>query len=193
MHRRRPAAPRMLVLVTALIGAAVAAPAGAQVLNFEGVTTGRDPVPIGNFYNGGAGPNYGVDFSSNAITICLNTPSQTCSNTSRGGRGDPTSQGYGLFFLSGSQTYMNRSAGFTNGFSFFYSAVNSGGSFSVYSGLNGTGTLLGTLALPTTPSGPGALLRRSTSVRSSRPGWPSTAWASRCRSRVRQTRSCSTT
>lgn len=154
MHRRRPAAPRMLVLVTALIGAAVAAPAGAQVLNFEGVTTGRDPVPIGNFYNGGAGPNYGVDFSSNAITICLNTPSQTCSNTSRGGRGDPTSQGYGLFFLSGSQTYMNRSAGFTNGFSFFYSAVNSGGSFSVYSGLNGTGTLLGTLALPTTPSGP---------------------------------------
>jgi hypothetical protein len=50
---------------------------------------------------------------------------------------------------------MNRSAGFTTGFSFFYSAVNSGGSFSVFDGLNGTGNLLASLSLPTTPNGAG--------------------------------------
>ena len=48
---------------------------------------------------------------------------------------------------------MNSNAGFTDGFSFFYTAVNSGGSFQVFSGLDGTGTLLGTLVLGTTPSG----------------------------------------
>ena len=47
---------------------------------------------------------------------------------------------------------MNRAAGFTTGFSFFYSAINRGGSFTVWSGLNGTGTNLGSLALGTTPS-----------------------------------------
>ena len=47
---------------------------------------------------------------------------------------------------------MNRADGFTNGFSFFYAAPNSGGSFSVWSGLNGTGTLLASLVLGTTAS-----------------------------------------
>ena len=46
----------------------------------------------------------------------------------------------------------NRAVGFTTGFSFFYSAPNSGGSFTVWSGLNGTGTNLGSLALGLTPS-----------------------------------------
>jgi hypothetical protein len=47
---------------------------------------------------------------------------------------------------------MNDPAGFTTGFSLFYSAINQPGSLSVFSGLNGTGTLLATLNLPTTPS-----------------------------------------
>ncbi len=134
-----------------------AAPLQAQVLNFEGVnaTYPSGFAFVNNFYNGGtssdgtSGTNFGISFSTNAQAICLNTVGVTCSNTSRGGLGDPNSQRGGLFFLAGNQTFMNRAAGFTTGFSFFYSAQNTGGSFSVWDGLNGTGNMLATLGLPT--------------------------------------------
>lgn len=141
---------------------ALATPVEAQVLDFENInaTYPSGYAYVQGFYNGGtssvgtSGVNHGIEFSSNAQAICLNTPGVTCSNTSRGGVGDPDSQKGGLFFLSGGATFMNRTAGFQNGFSFFYSAINSGGSFSVWSGLNGTGLLLASLVLPTTQSGP---------------------------------------
>jgi hypothetical protein len=147
-----------LVAALAVPAAAVAAPI---VLNFEGVNS---TYPSGyafvqDFYNGGvssdgtSGTNFGVGFSANAQAICLNTIGVTCSNTSRGGLGDPASQLGALFFLSGSETFMNVSAGFDTGFSFNYTAVNTGGSISVYDGLSGTGNLLATLDLPTTPTG----------------------------------------
>src|SRR5713101_1929414 len=51
-----------------------AAPAKAQVLNFDGITGCE--VSVGNYYNGGTagdgsgpGPNLGIVFSSNAITL----------------------------------------------------------------------------------------------------------------------------
>ncbi len=131
------------------------------VLDFEGINnpvTTTSPAFINNFYNGGtssvgtSGPNYGISFSTNAQAICLNTLSESCSNTSRGGLGNPNSQRGGLFFLSGSQTFLNFAGGFDTGFSFNYSAIANPGSINVYDGDNGTGTLLATLALPTTPS-----------------------------------------
>jgi PEP-CTERM motif len=150
----------------ALVAVALASTAAnAQILNFEGINStypSTNYAFLQNYYNGGtssqgtSGTNFGIEFSSNAQAICLNTilagQLQSCSNTSRGGVGNAGSQRGGLFFLSGSATFMNRSAGFTNGFSFFYAAISSGGSFSVWSGLNGTGTLLGSLNLATTPS-----------------------------------------
>jgi hypothetical protein len=146
-------------LMSAFFVLAAAGPALADtvVLKFEGINApGIQSTPIGNFYNGGGGPanNFGITFSSNALAVCLNTLGTTpCSNASRGGLGDPTSQTGGLFFLTGSQTFLDDAAGFTTGFSLFYSAVNgTGGSLGVYSGLDGTGTLLGTLALPVTTS-----------------------------------------
>jgi hypothetical protein len=134
--------------------------AAAVVLNFEGVNASYPSgyAFVQGFYNGGTssdgttGTNFGIDFTANAQAICLNTVGVACSNTSRGGQGDPTSQLGGLFFLSGAETYMNVAAGFDTGFSFFYSAINQGGSISVYDGLGGTGTLLATLALGTTTS-----------------------------------------
>lgn len=134
--------------------------ASAQILNFEGInaTYPSGFAFIQDFYNGGtssdgtSGTNYGIEFSSNAQAICMNTPGVSCSNTSRGGLGNPDSQLGGLFFLEGDATFMNREAGFTTGFSFFYSAPNQGGSFSVWSGLNGTGILLASLNLGTTAS-----------------------------------------
>ena len=148
------------VSVVALLAASGAS--AAVDLNFEGInsTYPSGYAFINGFYDGGTssdgttGTNYGITFSSNAQAICLNSLSVVCSNTSRGGLGDPNSQEGGLFFLSGDQTYMDVAAGFTTGFSFNYSAIGSGGSVTVYSGLDGSGTALASLALPTTPSGP---------------------------------------
>src|SRR5579875_2281567 len=156
-------------LRTALLGSAAAllttvgaAHAAIIDLTFEGVNAvypSTDYAEILNFYNGGtsnqgtSGPNYGISFPDNALAICLNTPGNVCSNTSRGGLGDPNSQKGALFFLSGSNTFLNDPAGFQNGFSFNYVAINTGGSVTVYSGLDGTGSVLATINLPTTPSG----------------------------------------
>jgi hypothetical protein len=135
---------------------AVASTASASVidLTFEGIASPSNPeVLIGNYYDGGAGPNYGITFSSNAGALCYNTPTQDCSNTSRGGFGDLNSQGGGLDFLTGSSAYLNDAAGFTTGFSLFHSNPFFTGSVSVYSGLDGTGTLLATIFMDTTPNG----------------------------------------
>ena len=152
------------IAVLAAVIAAICISAGASTidLTFENIAPypNGNNVFIENFYNGGtssigtSGPNYGISFPDNALLICLNTIGTSCSNTSRGGQGDPNSQLGALFFLTGSSTYLNDPAGFTTGFSFNYTAVNVGGSIQVYSGLNGTGTLLASLTLPTTTSGP---------------------------------------
>lgn len=138
--------------------------ASTIVLDFEGVNKTHPSgfAYVGGFYNGGTssdgttGTNYGIEFTANAQAICLNTPGVSCSNTSRGDQGNPSSQKGGLFFLSGAETYMNVAAGFTTGFSFFYSAINQTGSISVFDGLNGAGNLLATLALGLTPSNCGS-------------------------------------
>jgi hypothetical protein len=138
------------------VALALASPFAAQgqVLDFEGIVTPGDQfTAIGNWYNGGGGPNYGIEFSSNALALCLQPADQCGNNTSRGGLGNPTSAFGGLFFLDGPLTLMNRAAGFTTGFSFFYTAVVGPGAFNVWSGLNGTGTLLAHADLPVTPDG----------------------------------------
>lgn len=147
-------------IAAAVLAAAASAHSSVVVLDFEGVnaTYPSGFAEVQDFYNGGTssdgttGTNYGIGFSSNALAICLNTPGVTCSNTSRGGLGNANSAQGGLFFLSGTQTFMNVDAGFETGFSFFYSAINQGGSVNVYDGLNGTGNLLATLSLDITAS-----------------------------------------
>jgi len=152
----------LLASAVAIAGLSGAAQAGVVVLNFENIEPypSSDYAQILNYYNGGtssigtSGPNYGVSFTSNALVLCLNTPGVSCSNTSRGGFGDPTSQKGALVWLSGSQTFMNVAAGFTTGFSFYYAdPFVTGASVTVYSGLNGTGSVLATIALPLTPDG----------------------------------------
>ena len=153
---------RITILFAVLALTAGTAMAAVIDLTFEGLAPypHANTVQVLNFYNGGTssagmtGPNYGISFPDNALNICLNTTTTFCSNTSRGGLGDPASQLGALFFLSGTNTYVDVAAGFTTGFSFNYTAINVGGSVSVWSGLDGTGTLLATLNLPTTPSGP---------------------------------------
>ena len=143
-----------------LAGTAVTAQAAVVTLNFEGInrTYPSGFAQILNFYNGGTssdgttGVNYGVSFGSNALALCLNTPGVDCSNSSRGGLAPGSDKG-ALFFLSGGSTILDYAAGFTTGFSFNYSMINTlGGAVNVWDGLGGTGNLLGTITLSLTPS-----------------------------------------
>lgn len=157
-----PSTSRLALSAAVSIVAWCAQPTFADpvVLDFEGIAPypSSSDVQIQDFYNGGtssagtSGPNYGVGFSNNALAVCLNTIGTTCSNGSRGGLA-PGSEFGALYFLFGESTALNYTAGFDTGFSFNYSDTNTEGGFvSVYSGLDGTGTLLGTINLTLTPS-----------------------------------------
>ncbi|HTB15106.1 MAG TPA: PEP-CTERM sorting domain-containing protein [Bryobacteraceae bacterium] len=125
--------------------------AGVVTLTFEGL---KDEEAVDNYYNGGLGgsgsgpgPSDGIVFSSNSLAIIEDADGGT------GNFSNPPSGDTVLFFLSGAGDTMNVAAGFTTGFSFFYSdQVGFTGSVDVWSGLNGTGTLLASLSLPSTPN-----------------------------------------
>ena len=104
----------------------------------------------GNGSNGtGPGPNYGVTFSSNAEALADYIIESTCSGYTSNVTNEPSPQN-SLIFLSGSAATMDVPAGFTGGFSFYYAAPEEPGYINVWSGLDGTGTLLATLNLPLT-------------------------------------------
>jgi hypothetical protein len=136
------------------IGAWGHASANVVVLNFAGLNGDAEEEPL-NYYDGGQGSlgsgpgtNYGITFPSNVIT-CAGADTGGPCNTAEvpGGPGANL-----IFFLSGTADTMDVTGGFTTGFSFYYSAANDPGSVSVWSGLDGTGTLLATLNLPLTPN-----------------------------------------
>lgn len=119
------------------------------VLDFEGLGNFD---PINNFYNGGtsgqgySGTNHAIGFSSSSLSII---------DSDAGGGGNianEPSPSTVLFFL-GADPILNIPAGFTVGMSFYYSTATPGGAVSVYSGLNGTGALLGSVSLPILPLG----------------------------------------
>jgi hypothetical protein len=108
-----------------------------------------DQLPVGNFYNGGSGPNYGIYFGGNALGII------SIEDGGSGNFSNEPSHPTVMFFLTGPATTMNVPAGFTTGFSFKYASVNPC-TFNVYDGLDGTGTLLATLTAPANiPTGNG--------------------------------------
>jgi len=136
-------------VVTAHPSAPPAPQGGSVVLTFEGL---GDQEAVNEFYNGGTGgggsgpgPNFGVSFSTNSLSI-IDQDSGGSGNF--GGEPSPDTI---LFFLSGAAATMNVPAGFTTGFSFYYSAINNPGTIRVYDGLNASGNLLATLDLPLTP------------------------------------------
>lgn len=134
-----------IVLVLFLALPAFGAPI---LLNFEGLGNTEQVL---NYYNGGyggggsgPGPSYGVTFGADSLAIISNTA---------GGSGNFTnspSMPTIVFFLSGPGTVMNVPAGYDTGLSFYYAAYYAG-SVDVYSDLDGGGTLLASLSLPTTP------------------------------------------
>lgn len=113
--------------------------AQVRVLTFEGL--GND-TEVGTFYSG-------ITFSGNAFA-------QVRSNIGGSGNfgGEPSSGTAAVFSdFPGEPAYINVMGGFSNGFGTYYSAPGAPGSLDIFSGLNGTGTLLGSIALPVTPFG----------------------------------------
>jgi hypothetical protein len=151
---------RLLLLGILLFVGSTSTKAGSKVLTFSGLQCNE---PVANYYNGGfggdgsgPGPNYGVTFSSNSLAL-------GDANTSCNGNfiNEPSAPNI-LYFLSGTGDVMNDPGGITKGFSFFYSGNEAygNGSVNIYSGLNGTGTLLASFVVNTslTPycgTGPG--------------------------------------
>jgi hypothetical protein len=121
----------------------VASANGIIVLDFEGV---GDFAAINDFYNGGtdsqgnSGTNYGVTFSRETLGLI---------DADAGGGGNfanEPSPDTVMFFLDSNDAILTFAAGFDTGFSFFYSS-SVVTTVDVYDGLNGTGTLLASLAL----------------------------------------------
>jgi hypothetical protein len=156
---------KRIAIAALLAGCLAASPAAATVsINFENIApyNANTGTAVQNFYNGGtasngaSGTNLGVSFASNALTLCLTTAGNFCTPASRGGLGDAASAFTAMFFTSGSSTYLNDSAGFTTGISFFYVTESFPGTVQIFDGLNGTGNLLTSLNLSINAAGCGA-------------------------------------
>ncbi len=142
---------RVALFVPALLTLSITN-AGPITLTFEGL---KALEPVNNYYNGGLGgsgsgpgPNFGIVFSTNSLALIEDEVTGTTGNFAN----EPSASTV-LFFSSGGADTMNVAAGFTTGFSFFYSADFSPGSVKVYDGLNATGNVLATLILPANPAG----------------------------------------
>lgn len=145
----------MRILSAALAAFILTAPAGAYtVLGFEGVnaTYPSGSAQILNFYDGGlsgagtTGVNAGISFSANAVAVCLNSTTITCSNASTGGL-VPTSNKGALGLASSGVATMDFASAYTGAIGFRY-AMTSGVAFiKAYDGVGGTGTQLANLTL----------------------------------------------
>ena len=152
----------MRIVTAALAALALSAPAAAaDVLGFEGINPAypSSSTQILNFYDGGvsgagtSGANYGISFDANAVAVCLNSLSVTCSNASTGGL-VPTSAKGALGLASSGVAVMDFASAYTGAIGFRYAQITSGSSFiAAYDGIGGTGTLLISLTLTGSAAG----------------------------------------
>ena len=130
------------VAILVLVGASSAR--ADITLTFEGL---GNNAPIGDYYNGGAGGSLGIHFGPDALALIDNAHGGT------GNFSHAPSCCTVMYFLSGPGDVMDVAAGFTTGFSFFYAdQIGFTGAVDVWSGLDGTGSLLTSLSLPSTPT-----------------------------------------
>jgi hypothetical protein len=150
------------ILSILLIFSASAFASSGELLNFQYLGNMQQ---VGSFYDGGglsSTPNYGITFSSNFYGL---------TSTANGGAGNfaATPVGTPAIFMANSLTapsglkvtgIMNVAPGFSNGFSFYYTAgfaLTQNETITVWSGQNGTGTVLATITLANNDGGCGAV------------------------------------
>jgi hypothetical protein len=122
---------KLSLIAVGSLGAAVVSQAAVVVLDFEGIPNGAS---IGSFYSG-----HNVHFSPNFLALSDGNFANNPSGTSI------------AYWLEGPSSYINKTDGFTNGVGFHY-AANLPGTVNVWSGLNATGSILASFALPVTPN-----------------------------------------
>ena len=130
------------IATLAFVAAAVPAVAAQTTIDFEGTGSFGS---ILEFYNGGTdgagngGTNYGVSFTESATSLSNDSLNNYFSNAPTAGA---------VMFAPDSMAYMNAADGFTGSVSLYYSsAVAAPNSVNIYSGLSGTGDLLGSFSL----------------------------------------------
>jgi hypothetical protein len=131
-----------LKLISALAAGFFAAPAFAApvTLDFEGTSSFSS---IADFYNGGAdgngasGTNFGASFGLDALALQNDVLGPYFSNAPSGST---------IMTAVGPDAALNVAEGFANAISFSYSSL-AATTVSLFSGLNGTGDLLGTISL----------------------------------------------
>jgi hypothetical protein len=135
---------KLLTVLTAGLFSATSAFSSPITLDFEGVTSFSS---VDNYYNGGtdtagaSGANVGVSFGGDALALSND-------GTGSGPNGEffthaPTP--VTVMAAVGADAALNFATGFTSA-SFFYSSIEAR-SVGVFSGLNGTGSLLGSFDL----------------------------------------------
>jgi hypothetical protein len=133
------------ILLWLVVSASFARANSVDILTFAGLKDGQQ---VANFYNGGNTnpgiPNYGIIFSSNFYAV---------QSEFMGGAGgftpDPTfTPAIFVMGATGSPAtgYLNVTNGFSTGINFFYTAAFQE-TATVWSGANGTGTVLATIGL----------------------------------------------
>lgn len=132
----------MSVLRKTMIAMAAAAVVGTSwaapiVLTFEGIP---DLSPVGNYYNGGGGTNYGASFSTDTLALV------DADSSGSGNFANEPSPNTVMFFLNSNNAILNFAAGFDTGFSFYYSS-SVATTVTVYDGVDRTGNVLGTITL----------------------------------------------
>ena len=148
---------RFLVAAICAIGCGHAC--GGPVLTFEGLQNFEQ---INSYYDGGKGslgsgpgPNDGITFSSFALAYMRGVQSGFPNPFP----GDPSPPTVLLVFNAGNpigggqptSVTMDVAGGFTGGLLFYDIAIGRAGSVTVYSGLDGGGSVLASVALPITP------------------------------------------
>jgi hypothetical protein len=113
--------------------------AHADVLDFNTLQMGEQ---VQGYYNGGfgsmgtgPGPNFGITFTSDFVTVADGVFGPPL-------RAEELTSGSGI---------MDVALGFSGPFSFYYKNSGAAGAANLYSGLDGGGSLVGTLLLPTMP------------------------------------------
>ncbi len=133
------------VLAAGILSAA-AASADSVTLNFNGVTNYSS---VADFYNGGtdtagaSGTNYNASFTGGVIALS----NDGLANTANGNYFNNAPTSTVIFANAADTAILNVNSGFNSSFQVTYSSTTAPTTLNVWSGLNDTGTLLGTLTL----------------------------------------------
>ena len=130
------------LVASAILASSVSAMAAPTTIDFEGTGSFSS---ISDFYNGGtdgagnSGTNYGVAFTPSAQSLANDELGTYFSNAPTPGS---------VMFVSDGTAFLNAAQGFYGAVSLYYSStVEALNAINIYSGLNGTGSVLGSFNL----------------------------------------------